>query len=296
VAQVLAVKNLGIEGARLVAERRGESEILGAGSAIAVVDQGNLLYLARLDGTFAAGSMISIGKARTAALFKRPTKFFEDVVNNGRTTMVALPDFTPLQGGVPIVVDGEVVGGIGVSGAMSAPQDEEVAMAGAAALGAVSSTEIFYLDGEKVAAAFQKGMPLIEVSDYKVHASHREMAGEAEVHEGETDIIYMLEGSVTFVTGGKVVDVRSTGPGEVRGAAIDGGTARKLGKGDVIIVPKGTPHWFKEVGHRELRGEGADDFRARQRLSSRRALIYGASKATFKDADVVTSHGGGAAS
>jgi len=49
------------------------------------------------------------------------------------------------------------------------------------------------------------------------------------------------------VTGGKVVDGRSTGPGEIRGASIDGGTARKLGKGDVIIVPKGTPHWFKEV-------------------------------------------------
>jgi mannose-6-phosphate isomerase-like protein (cupin superfamily) len=58
----------------------------------------------------------------------------------------------------------------------------------------------------------------------------------------------MLEGSVTFVTGGKVVEGRSTGPGEIRGASIDGGTARTLGKGDVIIVPKGTPHWFKEVG------------------------------------------------
>jgi len=248
-AQVLEVKTLGIEGARLVAgAAEAKAKSLGAGSAIAVVDQGgNLLYLARLNGTFAAGSMISIGKARTAALFKKPTKFFEDVVNNGRTTMVALPDFTPLQGGVPIVVDGEVVGGIGVSGAMSASQDEEIAMAGAAALSAVSSTDIFFLDGEKVSAAFRKGMPLIEVSDYKVHASHREKAGEAEVHEGETDIIYMLEGSVTFVTGGKVVDGRSTGPGEIRGASIDGGTARTLGKGDVIIVPKGIPHWFKEV-------------------------------------------------
>jgi glc operon protein GlcG len=252
-AQVLASKNLGLEGARLVAgAAEAKAKSLGAGSAIAVVDQGgNLLYLVRLDGTFAAGSMISIGKARTAALFKRPTKFFEDVVNNGRTTMVALPDFTPLQGGVPIVVEGEVVGGIGVSGAMSAPQDEEIAMSGAAALGsssgASSSKDIFYLEGAKVAAAFQKGMPLIEVSDYKVHASHREKAGEAEIHEGETDIIYMLEGSATFVTGGKVVDGRTVGSGEIRGASIDGGAVRKLSKGDVIIVPKGTPHWFKEV-------------------------------------------------
>jgi glc operon protein GlcG len=251
-AQVLQTKNLGLDGARAVAEAaEAKAKSLGAGSAIAVVDQGgNLLYLARLDGTFAAGSMVSIGKARTAALFKKPTKFFEDVVNQGRTTMVALNDFTPLQGGVPIVVDGEVVGGIGVSGAMSAPQDEEIAMAGAAALGSAmmsSSSDIFYLEGDKVAAAFQKGQPLLEVSDYKVHASHRDKAGEAEIHEGETDIIYMLDGAATFVTGGKVVSGRSTGPGEIRGASIEGGTVRKLSKGDVIIVPKGTPHWFKEV-------------------------------------------------
>jgi glc operon protein GlcG len=253
-AQVLSTKNLGLEGARkAAAAAEAKAKSLGAGSAIAVVDQGgNLLYLARLDGTFAAGSMISIGKARTAALFKRPTKFFEDVVNNGRTTMVALSDFTPLQGGVPILVDGEVVGGIGVSGAMSASQDEEVAMAGAAALGsspasATSSMDIFYLESAKVAAAFQKGMPLLEVSDYKVHASHREKAGEAEIHTGETDIIYMLEGSATFVTGGSVVGGREIGPGEIRGAEIAGGTVRKLSKGDVIIVPKGTPHWFKDV-------------------------------------------------
>lgn len=252
-AQVLTGRNLGIEGARLAAAAaEAKAKSLGAGSAIAVVDQGgNLLYLARLDGTFPAGSMISIGKARTAALFKKPTKFFEDVVNNGRTTMVALPDFTPLQGGVPIVVEGEVVGAIGVSGAMSAPQDEEIAMAGAAALssssGAASTSDIFYLDGDKVRAAFQKGMPLLEVSDYKVHASHRDKAGEVEVHEGETDIIYVLEGSATFVTGGKVRDGRSIGGGEIRGASIEGGVVRKLAKGDVIIVPKGTAHWFQSV-------------------------------------------------
>ncbi len=138
-------------------------------------------------------------------------------MNNGRTTMVALPDFTPLQGGVPIVVDGEVVGGIGVSGAASAPQDEEIALAGVAALGALpltEATEIFYLESDKVRAAFEKGMPLLEVTDYKVHASHRDKAGEAEVHENETDIIYVLEGTTTFVTGGKVVGGRSTGAGE----------------------------------------------------------------------------------
>jgi glc operon protein GlcG len=106
------------------------------GGAIAVVDEGgHVVALERLDHTFAAGANISIGKARTAALFKRPTKFFEDVINKGRTAMAALPDFTPLQGGVPIVLDGEIIGAVGVSGAASAQQDEELAIAGANALG-----------------------------------------------------------------------------------------------------------------------------------------------------------------
>lgn len=101
---------------------------------IAVVDDGgNLMAVQRLDGTFPAGANISIGKARTAAQFKKPTRVFEEVIGKGRTAMVAV-DFTPLQGGIPIVVDGEVVGAIGVSGAASAQQDEELAIAGAAAV------------------------------------------------------------------------------------------------------------------------------------------------------------------
>jgi glc operon protein GlcG len=104
------------------------------GGAIAVVDDGgNLVALERLDGTFAAAAKISIGKARTAALFKKATKAFEDNIKNGRTSLLALPDdyFTPLQGGVPITINGQIVGGIGVSGAASAQQDEEIAIAGA---------------------------------------------------------------------------------------------------------------------------------------------------------------------
>jgi glc operon protein GlcG len=77
---------------------------------------------------------VSIGKARAAAMFKKPTKEFEDTINKGRFTMTALPDYTPLQGGVPIVHDGHVIGAIGVSGAKSAAQDEEVAKAGASVI------------------------------------------------------------------------------------------------------------------------------------------------------------------
>jgi len=104
------------------------------GAAIAIVDDGGqLLYLERLDGTFAAGSRISTGKARTAALFRKPTKAFEEAINKGRTAMAALDDFTPLQGGVPLVVNGQLIGAIGVSGAASADQDSAIAEAGAKA-------------------------------------------------------------------------------------------------------------------------------------------------------------------
>jgi len=250
-AQTREKKMLTLEGAkRVAAAAEAEAKKNNAGAAIAVVDDGgNLMLLVRLDDTFAAGANVSIGKARTAALFKKPTKFFEDIVNNGRTTMVALSDFTPLQGGVPIMVDGQIVGGVGVSGAASAQQDEEIAMVGAQAIGAMkmSSSEIFYLQNERVKEAFKMGAPLIEVSDYKVHASHRDKSGEAEVHDHETDIIYVLEGSATFVTGGAVVDGRATAPGETRGSGIEGGETRQIAQGDVIIVPRGTPHWFKKV-------------------------------------------------
>ena len=88
----------------------------------------------RIDNTFAAGGLISIGKARTAAIFKKPTRFFEEIIKKGRTPMVALNDLTPLEGGVPIKVDGQIVGAVGVSGATS-PQDAQCAQMGADTLG-----------------------------------------------------------------------------------------------------------------------------------------------------------------
>ena len=129
---------LTLDGAKKVADAAvAYAKANGApGSAIAVVDDGgHLLYFVRLDGTFAASPNISIGKAKTAALFKKPTSDFENIVNKGRFAMTALPpDFTPLQGGVPIKHGDHIVGAIGVSGAKSAAQDEEVAKAGAAAV------------------------------------------------------------------------------------------------------------------------------------------------------------------
>ena len=132
-------KTLSLEGAeKVMAAAIAEARRLNApGGAIAIVDDGGHAVLtARLDNTFPAASTISLGKARTSALFRKPTKFFEDIVNKGRTTMVALPDtlFTPLQGGIPLVVDGQTVGAIGMSGAASAAQDEEIAVVAARVL------------------------------------------------------------------------------------------------------------------------------------------------------------------
>jgi glc operon protein GlcG len=227
-------------------------ELNAPGAVIAVVDDGgNLMAIERLDNTFAAGALISYGKARTSAIFKRPTAVFEKIIREGRTPMVALTDFTPLQGGVPIEMNGQIVGAVGVSGAASAQQDEELAIAGAGALsmtnGTVATSTVTFMDSKTVAAAFVKGQPLVENGQYKIHASHRDGPGKSEVHEHETDIIYVLEGTATFVTGGKVVDGQMIAPGEIRGAGIDGGETRQLVKGDLVIVPQGTPHWFKEV-------------------------------------------------
>ena len=100
---------------------------------------------------------------------------------------------------------------------------------------------------DRVAAAFAKGIPLIETDDYKIHASRREAAGVAEVHTRDTDIAYVVQGSATLVTGGAAVDLKPTAPEELRGTAITGGETRKLVPGDVAVIPNGVPHWFKEV-------------------------------------------------
>jgi len=166
--------------------------------------------------------------------------------------MVALNDFTPLQGGVPITVEDHVVGAIGVSGAASAQRDEEIALAGARALESShrqADARVEYFPSERVRDAFATGAVLYDGNgaNYMVHASRREKPGQGEVHTRDTDIIYMLDGTTTFVTGGTLVDGKPIASDEIRGRAIDGGESRRLVKGDVVIVPNGTPHWFKEV-------------------------------------------------
>jgi glc operon protein GlcG len=123
------------EARTVVASAEGEARKHAAGGAIAVVDEGgHLLALERLDGTFPAAAPIAENKARSAAVFRKPTADFEAAVKNGRVSLVANPELLPLQGGVPIVLGGQVVGAVGVAGAASAQQDEDIAKIAAAAV------------------------------------------------------------------------------------------------------------------------------------------------------------------
>lgn len=140
--ELITVKHtLSLEGANRVLDAAiAEARRLNAGGAIAVVDDGgHLVSLQRLDGTFAAGAEVSIGKARTAAQFKKPTRVFEEAIKGGRNALVAVDVMTPLQGGIPIEHEGHIVGAIGVSGAHSQQEDEQIALAGAAALASHSN-------------------------------------------------------------------------------------------------------------------------------------------------------------
>jgi glc operon protein GlcG len=131
-AQVIDSKTVSLDAAKkIVSEAARYAKANNApGGAIAVVDNGgNLVYLERLDGTFPAASEVAIKKANTAALFKAPSVNLENAINGGRQALITV-GHTFLQGGIPIVVDGQVVGAIGVSGAASAKQDEEIAIAG----------------------------------------------------------------------------------------------------------------------------------------------------------------------
>jgi uncharacterized protein GlcG (DUF336 family) len=141
-ADTASKASLTLEGAKRAgdAAEAYAAKVGSPGGAIAVVDDGgHLLYFVRRAGTFLGSPEISVGKARTAAEFKKPTRDFEEIIAKGRFAMTALPNFTPLQGGVPIIIGGQIVGAIGVSGAKSAAQDEEIALAGAAVFSATAA-------------------------------------------------------------------------------------------------------------------------------------------------------------
>lgn len=135
-AQLLEKKTLSLEAAdKVAAAAEAEAKKRNATVVIVVVDDGGYpLVLKRLDDTQVASVEVGIGKARTAAIFRRPSREFEEQIKNGRVASLVLPGATPLQGGVPLITNGKVVGAIGVSG--NTPQeDEDIAKVGAASAG-----------------------------------------------------------------------------------------------------------------------------------------------------------------
>jgi glc operon protein GlcG len=234
------------EAANAVARDRGVEPV------IAVVDAGgDLVYLLRPDGAQVASTNVSVDKARTAAIYRRPSKDFEDQASNGRPSALHLARAVPLQGGIPIERDGVVVGAIGVSGASSADEDQELAAVGARALdgeprnGRANGAAFFAR--EAVDAKFATGGLLLDTTGFKLDAGRRDAPGEVEYHERFVDVMHVVEGSATVVTGGEMRDVREVAPGELRAGSVDGGTSHELHPGDVLAIPSGVPHQFTNV-------------------------------------------------
>jgi mannose-6-phosphate isomerase-like protein (cupin superfamily) len=121
------------------------------------------------------------------------------------------------------------------------------------------NSKVAYFDAKAVDESFAKGNPGLLFhgngfdkgaggqSNFELHTSSRKTPGDAELHQLDTDIIYVVEGSATCVTGGTIVDPKTVRPNQIRGPRIEGGQTFQLTKGTVIVIPNGVPHWFSEV-------------------------------------------------
>jgi glc operon protein GlcG len=220
------------DGARVAAEAvAAVATERGVAPVAAVVDAyGQLVYLWRPDAAQVASVGVATDKARTAAIYRRPSKDFEDQASGGRPSALHLARAVPLQGGIPIQHGGQVVGAIGVSGASSADEDQQLAVLGAQAAEAAASPapngHAAYFRSDEVKAKFQTGGLLLEKPRYKIDAGRRTGPGEVEIHDHEVDVMHVLEGSATVVTGDETHD---------------------LGEGDVLEIPAGVPHQFTDA-------------------------------------------------
>jgi uncharacterized protein GlcG (DUF336 family) len=245
---------LAYDGARLAAEAIGaEAARRGVAHVVSAVDPGGaLIYLLWPDTAQVASVEVTTDKARTAAIYRRPSKDFEDQASGGRPSALHLARAVPLQGGMPITVGGEVVGAVGVSGATSADEDQELAVLGveaaqAAAANGGSTNGAAFFSSEELRRRFARGGLFLEAPGYKLDAGRRDAPGEVEYHERVVDVMHVVEGTASVRTGGTMVDARQTAPGEIRARAIDGGTSHQLAAGDVLAIPAGVPHQFTEV-------------------------------------------------
>jgi mannose-6-phosphate isomerase-like protein (cupin superfamily) len=115
------------------------------------------------------------------------------------------------------------------------------------ALAASEGHDATYVGHDATATSLTKGGAIASGPDYRVSGVRRAKAGQVEVHEKETDIFYIVDGEAVFVTGGTMAGGKSSGNGQWLGTGIEGGETHHLTKGDVIVIPAGTPHWFKEI-------------------------------------------------
>ena len=248
------VTALTYEGARLAAEAAGAvATSRGVSPVVAVVDAGGeLVYLWRPDRAQVASVGVATDKARTAAIYRRPSKDFEDQASGGRPSALHLARAVPLQGGIPLLAGDEIVGAIGVSGASSAEEDSELAVAGAEAFAkalaaAGNGTGAAYFSSETLREKFEQGGLLLDTAGFKLDAGRRQAPGEVEYHERFVDVMHVVEGRATVVTGGELVDAREVAAGELRAKAVEGGTEHELAEGDVLAIPSGVPHQFVDV-------------------------------------------------
>jgi uncharacterized protein GlcG (DUF336 family)/mannose-6-phosphate isomerase-like protein (cupin superfamily) len=253
---VAEVPALTYVGARLATEAAAaEAARRGVAPVISAVDAGGaLMYLVRPDHAQVASVEVTTDKARTAAIYRRPSKDFEDQASGGRPSALHLARAVPLQGGIPITHGDDVIGAIGVSGASSADEDNALAEIGAAAIRTAldgrrngHANGAAFFPAATVSERFGVGGLLLDTAGYKIDAGRREAPGEVEYHAHTVDVMHVVEGEATVVLGGAMRDVREVAPGELRAAAIDGGERRDLAPGDVLAIPNGVPHQFVDV-------------------------------------------------
>jgi uncharacterized protein GlcG (DUF336 family) len=221
------VPALTAEGARLAAEAvRAVATARGVAPVAAVVDAGGeLLYLWRPDDAQVASVQVAADKARTAAIYRRPSRDFEVQAASGRPSALHLARAVPLQGGMPILHDGQVAGAVGVSGASSADEDQELAVLGAGVVAAgAGEVEASHFADADVRARFETGGLLLDTARYKLDAGRRTGPGQVELHEREVDIMRVVSGTATVVTGE--------------------GIRHELAPGDVLVIPEGVAHQF----------------------------------------------------
>jgi uncharacterized protein GlcG (DUF336 family)/sugar lactone lactonase YvrE len=216
-------------GARMVAEAVGAAAAArGVAPVVSVVDSGGeLVYLHRPDGAQVASVGVTTDKARTAAIYRRPSRDFEEQASGGRPSALHLARAVPLQGGMPLTWENQVVGGVGVSGASSADEDQELATLGVRALEAAARREAAYIPAQDLRFKFRTGGLLVDTERYKIDAGRRERPGDVEIHDDIVDVMHVVEGSATVVTGES--------------------TEHRLSEGDLLAIPNGVPHQFTEV-------------------------------------------------